>query len=201
MKGVGAALPAGDFSQVAYLGLGGNVGHRDRHLSRALFALATHPEISVTRVSRLYESQYVGPGSQADFLNACVRINTRLAPRVLLAVLKSLEQRHGREMAGHMRPRPLDLDILLMDGIIAFDPDLTLPHPRLRERLFVLAPLAEIAPDLEFPDSCETVAAACAKIRRKAGPWVRPWSERSGWPARGRETQEDWRAALAIHCR
>ena len=200
-RAAAAILDSGSFTQTAYLGLGGNVGARAEHLTRALFALAIHPEIRISRVSSLFESQYVGPGKQGHYLNACVLAETCLAPGVLLTVLKGVEQRHGRGSNGHMAPRPLDLDILLFGGIISSGPDLVLPHPRLRDRLFVLQPLAEIAPDLVFPDSRETVAAACAKIRRKDGPWVRSWSGEEAWPVIRRETEEDWRAALAVHCR
>jgi len=184
-----------------FLGLGGNIPSRLGHLQRALFALATHPEIRLAAVSRLYESQYVGPGEQAPYLNACVEVRTFLAPRVLLSVLKSTEQRHGRRPGSHLQPRPLDLDILLYGELTSDDPRLTLPHPSLRERAFVLEPLADIAAGLHFPDSQETVAAACARIRAGDGPWVRVASGRELLPRGGNGGEADWRAALALHGR
>ncbi len=160
-------------ARVAYLGLGSNQGDRLAHLRAAVFALARHPEIEVTAVSPVFESEYVGPGAQAPYLNACAEIRTALPPPVLLAVLKGMESRHGRPPDGHLRPRTLDLDILLYGEAVSGDPRLTLPHPRLRERRFVLAPLREIASQVRLPDSGETVAAACARIDGRGGPWVR----------------------------
>jgi len=160
-------------AQTAYLGLGSNQGDRLAHLRAALFALGRHPEIEVTGVSPVFESEYVGPGAQDPYLNACAAIRTTLAPPVLLAVLKGMEARHGRQPEGHLRPRPLDLDILVYGERTDVDPALTLPHPRLRERAFVLLPLREIAAGARLPDSGETVADLCARIRGRGGPWVR----------------------------
>ena len=187
--------------EAVYLGLGGNVGGRCVHLQRALFALSAHPEINVTAVSRLYESEYVGPGEQAPYLNACVEIRTFLSPRVLLWVLKGIEERLGRCPDTHLQPRPIDLDVLLYGDLVSDDPRLTLPHPRLRERAFVLLPLGDIAPARQLPDSKETVSAACARIRRTGGPWVRLKQEREWLPRAGAGGEVEWRAALAVHCR
>ncbi len=187
--------------ETVFLGMGGNMGDRLACLRHGLFALLTHPEIRVDAFSRVWESQYVGPGTQADYLNACCRVRTTLAPAALLAVVKGIEQRLGRAPAGHMRPRPLDLDILLYGERRGHDALLTLPHPRLAERAFVLAPLQELAPDLVLPDSGETVSAAWARMQREQGPWVRLCVERllkTDHPDTG---EEGWRAALAIHCR
>lgn len=159
--------------QLAFLGLGSNQGDRLAHLRGALFALACHPEIEVTAVSCVYETEYVGPGAQDPYLNACAAIRTSLAPPVLLAVLKGMEARHGRLRDGDLSPRPLDLDILVYGENVNGDGAPILPHPRLRERAFVLLPLREIAADLPLPDSGETVATVCARIRRQSGPWVR----------------------------
>ena len=184
-----------------YLGLGTNVGDRLGNLRRALFALATHPEIDVTGMSRIYETEYVGPGHQDPFFNACLELGTRLRPQVLLAVLKGTEERLGRALDGHMKPRPIDLDTLLY-GEIAFDSaKLQIPHKHMRDRAFVLEPLAELASGEFFPDSGETIGNACAKIRRKSGPWVRPLEEIRLVDNRPESNKEDWRAALAVHCR
>jgi len=190
-----------------YLGLGTNMGDRLCQLRRGLFALATHPEILVRAVSRVFETQYVGEGEQDPYYNACVEIETALSPTVLLAVLKGTEEREGRAAAGHLLPRPIDLDILLFGDRILTGPKLRVPHKGMRDRAFVLEPLAEIASAREFPDSGETIAAACAKIRRKSGPWIRPLvtpgllPPMANEPSRWELNKEDWRAALAVHCR
>lgn len=158
---------------VAWIGLGGNQGDRFGELRRGLHALADHPDFTVVAVSGVWETEYVGPGTQDPYLNACAGLRTRLGPAALVAVLKDLERAAGRAPGGHLRPRPLDLDLLLLDGFAGREGSITVPHPRARERAFVLEPLAQIAPDVRFPDSGETVAAACANIRRKPGPWVR----------------------------
>ena len=99
-------------------------------------------------------------------------------------MLQGIEQARGRRPDTHLQPRPLDLDILLFGSEIRRDSDLVLPHPRARERAFVLVPLAEIAGDEKFPDSGETVAEACAKIGRKSGGAVAPRPEYRLWPIR-----------------
>lgn len=185
----------------AFLGLGSNLGDRLDHLRRALFALAVHPEIAVDGCSPVFETEFVGDGRQSPYLNACVRVRTRLAAEVLLAVLKGAEERHGRRPDTHLLPRPLDLDILLYGNQVQEGQHLTLPHPRMRERAFVLEPLARIASGEKFPDSGETVAAACAKIRQKSGPWLRECRDLRLLPEATAASKEDWRAALAVHCR
>ena len=183
------------------LGLGGNMGDRVGFLRHGLFALLAHPEIRVVRFSRLWESEYVGPGDQEPYVNLVCTARTVLAPAALLAVCKGIEQRLGRAPGGHMKPRNLAIDILLFGDRRGRDDPLTLPHPRLGARGFVLGPLAEIAPDLMLPDSGETAAAAWARIRSLDGPWLRPLDESvvgSGAAAGG---EEEWRAALAVHCR
>jgi len=190
-----------------FVGLGTNMGRRLHQLRRALFGLATHPEIQVCGVSRVYETEYVGPGVQDPYYNACVELVTSLPPLVLLAVLKGTEEREGRAPEGHMLPRPIDLDILLFGDRILSDSKLHVPHKEMRDRAFVLEPLAELAAQERFPDSGETIGHACAKIRRKSGPWVRPLAETglvpngAGTLSRQDLNKEDWRAALAVHCR
>lgn len=184
------------------LGLGGNRGDRLAFLRRGLQGLADHPEIAITRVSGVWEGEYVGTGSQDPYLNAVCLGRTELAPGALLAVVKALEERLGRAPGGHLQPRTLDVDILLYGERRLDWPQLVVPHPRLGARGFVLAPLAEVAPDLELPDSGETAAAAWARIRSTAGPWLRPWPDTLVDPARrGDGDQEESRAALAVHRR
>jgi 2-amino-4-hydroxy-6-hydroxymethyldihydropteridine diphosphokinase len=184
--------------RTVYLGLGGNQGDRLAHLRGAAFALWAHPETEITGTSRLYETRYVGPGRQRPYLNACLELQTSLPPRVLLAVLKAIEARHGRRPDGHLRPRPLDLDLLLYGDLGLSEPGLILPHPRLEERAFVLEPLHDLAPHLILPGTSATVAAACARMRAAAGPWVRVRPEGRRWWAAPAE-EEDELAAVAVH--
>ncbi len=186
---------------LVWISLGGNVGDRIAHLSAGLFSLATHPEIEVREVSSLYESDFVGSGEQDPYLNACVAVATTLPPRVLLMVLKLAEQRRGRAPGSHLEPRPLDLDILIYDDLVCADPVLTLPHPRMGERAFVLEPLAEIAPQLVLPDSGETAWTACERIRGCGGQKIRPLPADPQWPRPLAGRKDDWRASLAVHCR
>lgn len=200
MKPVGgAAFLQGP--ETVYLGLGTNIGDRAGHLKEALLALATHPEIQVKAVSRVYETEYVGPGTQDPYLNACVELATRLRPRVLLAILKGAEERQGRQLDGHMKPRTIDLDILMFGSRVINSDGLTVPHREMRDRAFVMEPLAELAATVKFPDSGETIAFVCAKIRRKSGPWIKTRVDLSLDNPLPDNNKEGWRAALAVHSR
>ncbi len=153
-----------------HIALGSNLGDRAAELRAGLAALDAHPRIEVRAVSSVWESAYVGPGgAQPDYLNACAILRTDLAPGELLAALKAVERGRGRVGETHMRPRALDLDILVWGARRVETPDLVVPHPRLRERAFVLEPLAEIAPELAPPDWGQTVARRCAMIRAAEG--------------------------------
>jgi para-aminobenzoate synthetase component I len=134
--------------QTAYLGLGSNLGDRHATLSTALARLAAAPEVRIARVSPVYETAAVGLTDQPDFLNLVVEIETTLAPHALLDLCLSIEQSHGRIRHERWGPRTIDLDVLLYADVTLADSQLTLPHPRLHERAFVLAPLADLAPDL-----------------------------------------------------
>lgn len=184
-----------------YVGLGGNQGDRLAHLRQATRALAEHPDFTLTAVSGVWETEYVGPGRQDPYLNACAALRTALGPAAVVAALKSLEAAAGRAPDGHLQPRPLDLDLLLWGDFHGQEGPVTVPHPRARERAFVLEPLAQIAPEARFPDSGETVAAACANIRRKPGPWVRLLAGCALAPARRDDGKEERGAALAVHRR
>lgn len=184
------------------LGLGGNLGDRREHLRWGLYGLVCHPAVRIERVSRLWESGYVGPGAaQPAYLNLVCTGGTRLAPEPLLALVKELEADRGRHPGSHMQPRPLDIDILIHGDARRTDPGLTLPHPRLGERAFVLGPLAEIAPETVLPDSGETARAAWARIQAEPQEGLRPCPEPIAWMRRDDGGEEDWRAALAVHCR
>ena len=134
---------------LAYLGLGSNMGDREANLKCALELLAGR--VWVEAVSSLYETEPVGYREQALFLNAVCRINTGLGPETLLAVAKQIEEWLGRQPSLLNAPRPIDIDILFYDDIAMAGPELTIPHPRLAERGFVLVPLAEEAPDFVHP--------------------------------------------------
>jgi len=153
-----------------YIGLGSNLGDRIAELRAGVAAMAAHPRIEVRALSGVFESAYVGPGeAQLDYLNACAAVATDLTPAALLAALKGIEQDRGRGGLTHMRPRTLDLDILLYGDLRVSETDLEIPHPRLAERAFVLAPLAELDPGLVLPDSGQTVARRCAMILSAEG--------------------------------
>jgi len=136
---------------VAYVGLGANMGEPRRQLEQALREL---DEVRLTRVmsrSSLYRSAPLGYADQPDFVNAVAQLETRLPAKELLAELQAIEARHGRERSFANAPRTLDLDLLLFGEELVSEPDLTVPHPRMHERAFVLLPLLEIAPDAAIP--------------------------------------------------
>jgi len=137
------------------IALGSNIGDREGSLRAAIAALA--PFIRHLRVSTFHETAPVGVGSQPTFLNAAAVGETSLTPRALLDTLLAVEQSLGRERPFPGAPRTLDLDLILYDGAVLDVPELTVPHPRFRERRFVLEPLAEIAPDWRDPVTGRTV--------------------------------------------
>ncbi len=151
-----------------FLGLGSNEGDRLGNLAAGLRRLGPAGLI-VEAVSSVWETEPVGGPPQAPFLNGAARFRTRLGPRDVLAAVQESERAAGRRRALRNGPRPLDLDILLFDNAVIAEPDLTIPHPRLAERRFVLAPLAEIAPDVVHPvlrRSVRTLLAGCADPHR-----------------------------------
>jgi 2-amino-4-hydroxy-6-hydroxymethyldihydropteridine diphosphokinase len=136
----------------AHVGLGANLGDRERTLRDAVGALGEEAGIDVVAVSALRETEPVGVGEQPPYLNGVVALDTTLSPRDLLDRLLAVEQRFGRvRVPGEHGPRTLDLDLLLYGNEEIDDPGLTVPHPRLHERRFVLEPLAELAPGLVVP--------------------------------------------------
>jgi 2-amino-4-hydroxy-6-hydroxymethyldihydropteridine diphosphokinase len=139
----------------AYIGLGSNLGDRMATLRTAIQRLESLGRIA--GVSSLYETEPVGYLEQPRFLNAVVALETALAPADLLRALLDFERDLGRTRSFPNAPRTLDLDLLLVDDVILETTELTLPHPRLHERAFVLVPLAEIAPDTVHPGSGQTI--------------------------------------------
>ena len=158
--------------QQIWLGLGSNQGNRLEHLNCVINFVREQPGVELIACSQVYETDYVGPGKQDKYLNACIGLRSQLGPIQLLDRFQSLERELGRPFDGHMKPRPLDVDILLVDDLEIAESRLSVPHPRLSERLFVLMPLCDIAPEKKIPNLGETVADLCAKIKRKEGPAV-----------------------------
>ncbi len=151
------------------------MGDRRGTLESALGALHHQPPIEITAVSSAWETSPVGPVAQADYLNAAAELRTTLEPRRLLEVLQATEDAHGRRRRQRWGPRTLDLDLLLAGDRRLEEPGLTVPHPRLGQRRFVLEPLLEIAPDLVHPVSGERLAAVLADLAtgervRRSGP-------------------------------
>jgi 2-amino-4-hydroxy-6-hydroxymethyldihydropteridine diphosphokinase len=140
----------------AYIALGSNLDDPARQLRRAVTAIDTWNEATVDRSSHMYRSKAVGPGEQPDYLNAVILITTSLTPTVLLEKLQSQENNQDRERQERWGARTLDLDILLYDEQIIDNKILALPHPRMKERNFVLYPLAEIA-DQQMLLPCGTI--------------------------------------------
>ncbi|MFI5011736.1 MAG: 2-amino-4-hydroxy-6-hydroxymethyldihydropteridine diphosphokinase [Hyphomicrobiales bacterium] len=130
------------------LGLGGNIGEVRAAIAGALASLAAAPGVEVLKASSLYRTAPWGPIPQPPFLNLAVLVRTTLSPHRLLDLCLSIELEAGRVRAERFGPRTLDIDILTFGDLVLSDERLTLPHPRLMERAFALAPLAEIAPDL-----------------------------------------------------
>ena len=135
----------------AFIGLGANLGDPEAQVRRALAALADLPGTRLVTASSFYRSAPVGVVAQPDFINAVAEIETALGARALLEALLAAERRFGRRRDFPGAPRTLDLDLLLYGDRVIAEPGLVVPHPRMHERAFVLAPLAEIAPDIAIP--------------------------------------------------
>ena len=135
----------------AFIALGSNLDDPEGKVRMAIAALALLPESRLVAASSLYRSAPVGRTDQPDFVNAVAQLSTTLAPQPLLAALLALEQRFGRERSFRNAPRTLDLDLLLYDGQCIATAGLVVPHPRMHQRAFVLAPLVEIAPACVIP--------------------------------------------------
>ena len=136
----------------AYIALGANLGDPPSQLRAALERLRASVEVDVVAVSGFYRTPPLGPPGQPDYCNAVCAVETGLEPEALLDLLQSIENAAGRKRDGERwGPRILDLDLLHVEGRVSRTPRLTLPHPQLRQRAFVLVPLAEIAPGLSIP--------------------------------------------------
>ena len=156
----------------AWIGLGSNQDGPARQVATALDELDAVPGIRVLRRSRLYRTPPWGPiADQPDYANAVAELEASLGPRDLLAALQGLEDAHGRVRRERWGPRTLDLDLLLYDDLTMDTDDLTLPHPRLAGRAFVLVPLAELAPGLRVPGA----GAVADLLARVDAAGVVPW--------------------------
>ena len=149
----------------AFLSLGSNLGDRRQFLGEAVGSLGT----SVTAVSPVYETDPVGGPDQGRFLNLVVELETDLTPRALLAVCHRLESGAQRVRLQRWGPRTLDVDIIWIDGVTVDEPDLKIPHERWSERKFVVAPLADLAPDLVTDDVFDRAQGQATKVEPLAG--------------------------------
>lgn len=151
---------------VAFIALGSNLGDRRTYLTWAVDQIGQLPETRILRVSSFLETEPIGGPAQGRYLNGVATIETRLEPVVLFRHLQKIEVALGRPKAHPFwGPRIIDLDLLSYDGLVVDTPELTLPHPRMHERNFVLIPLAEIAPDWQHPTFRESV-------RELLGKWT-----------------------------
>jgi 2-amino-4-hydroxy-6-hydroxymethyldihydropteridine diphosphokinase len=135
---------------LAFIGLGGNIGDTQQFIKDAIVCLAQHPELRVLTRSCMYQSAPVG-AEGPDFINAVVSLETQLPPEDILSICQNIENNFGRERPYINAPRTLDLDVLAYDDLSIQNERLTIPHPRMIERSFVLFPLLEIAPDIDLP--------------------------------------------------
>jgi 2-amino-4-hydroxy-6-hydroxymethyldihydropteridine diphosphokinase len=157
-------------TSLAHIGLGSNLGDRRATLEGAIIALDATPGVRVLRTSSFHETEPVGgPPGQGPYLNAAASLETTLEPFDLLLALQSIEDRFGRVRTVRWGERTLDLDLLLFGDRVIEVPGLTVPHPRLAERRFVLAPLAEIAPRAVEPRSGRTTSELLADLDRAPG--------------------------------
>ena len=151
----------------AYVGIGSNQGNARAHVLEAFDELAQLPATHLEARSSLYRSAPVDAPGQPDYVNAVAALDTELSPAQLLDALQGIERRHGRERPHPNAPRTLDLDLLTYGDMVLDSPMLTLPHPRMHQRAFVLQPLLELDPRAEVPGRgrATTLLAACAGQR------------------------------------
>lgn len=143
---------------VAYLGLGSNIGNRERYLECAVRAISELQPSKTLKTSSIYETEPWGNRSQQPFLNQVIQVDTTLSPEKFFEECQAIEKRLGRERGERWGPRTMDIDILLFGEEIVDNDILQIPHPRLADRRFVLEPLNEVAPDVKVPGSRKRVA-------------------------------------------
>ncbi len=165
---------------VVLLSLGSNIGDRAEYLRFAIKELAAHPQLTVKNISSLYQTAPWGNRNQADYYNAVVGLKTELSPRQLLSYINDIEKRAGRQRSYQWAARELDIDILLYDDLLISEEDLTIPHPYLHQRLFVLIPLREVCGNITIPGKSiiDDLLQECAPEQRvEAVPCLHPWYE------------------------
>ena len=162
----------------AYLGLGSNLGDRRVSLREAIIGVSDPEALTVVATSSIYETAPWGYTDQPDFLNCVVEVETRYSPVELLERIERVEQEIGRTPTWRYGPRLIDVDILLYGNVYLrlSDPDLTIPHPRMEQRAFVMIPLAEIAGDVVHPVLQRTISDIAANVDEQTG--VRTWATR-----------------------
>lgn len=166
----------------AYIAIGSNLGPRHATIHAGVRDLGRVPGVRVVRLSSAIETDPVGPPGQGPYLNAAAELDTTLDPRALLDAMLAVERLHGRDRSSGERwgPRTLDLDLLLYDDLAIDEPGLTLPHPRMHERAFVLRPLSEIAPGLRIAGRGGRPRSVAVMLGSVSG-WT-PFGNREGVP-------------------
>ena len=159
-----------------YLGLGSNLGDRERNLLHAVERLGEN--VVIAQISSLCDTDPVGYDDQPRFLNAVVKGETKLTPDDLLKSVKKIETDMGRTTSFVNGPRLIDIDILLYDDVVMDTLTLTIPHPRYTERAFVLVPLAQIAPDMVCPNRHKSVKELVHMLDNKGGVVIKEWTRR-----------------------
>jgi 2-amino-4-hydroxy-6-hydroxymethyldihydropteridine diphosphokinase len=162
----------------AYIALGSNMGDRLDYLKKAILHLESHEDITVVNTSSIYETDPVGYTNQDQFLNMAIEVMTSLKPFELLDVCLNIEEQLGRKREMRWGPRTLDLDILVYNQENIETEKLTLPHPRMSERAFVILPLLEIDPNIMLPTMKEPLKSCLQSIPDKEG--VRIWKQKNG---------------------
>ncbi|MCE5322886.1 2-amino-4-hydroxy-6-hydroxymethyldihydropteridine diphosphokinase [bacterium] len=147
-------------TKTAYLGIGTNLGDKVANVHKAIEMVDAHEGCTVSAVSSIYITKPVGVKDQPDFANAVIAVKTALDPYELLELCNKIEREMGRKRTIRWGPRVIDMDILLYEDVNISEKQLTIPHPMMMERAFVLIPLAEIAPDLELPGGITAKEAA-----------------------------------------
>jgi 2-amino-4-hydroxy-6-hydroxymethyldihydropteridine diphosphokinase len=170
----------------AYIGMGSNLGDRKENLRRAVCLLQDSPLTEVKRLAPLYRSAPLGETDQPEFLNTVVEVATRLSVRQLAARLFDVENKLGRVRERRWGPRVIDLDLLLYNDVVLNEPDLVVPHPRLTERAFVMAPLAVLAPEKVLPGGL-TASELAVQLSKKQSV-ERLKNKLTGWGEHGPET-------------
>lgn len=163
---------------IAFIAFGGNLGEVRQTFIQARHELDEHGDIDVIESSKLYRTPPLGPPGQPDYLNAVIKIETRLAPLALLDELQRIEEAHGRVRGERWGARTLDLDVIAYDGEVLDSQRLTLPHPHTEERLFVLCPLCDIDPAWQHPVLKVTATELIQRLIDKGEP---PLPEGEAW--------------------